>query len=154
MKISFNLLQLHDHSLKYESLETVCVNEKKGSKNIILATYYRPPVDSLYENIINVFISQVNTLNRCSNNLIICDEFKFDFFKINSDSKVFSLYDTTSAYLSTHLSTLPTIITNRSQTHIDFFFVFKPYRTVAGILTFDVSDHFPILAVFNIFLTW
>ena len=43
----FESNHLHDHSFNYDCLKSVCVNVKKVSKNIVLATYYRPPVDSL-----------------------------------------------------------------------------------------------------------
>ena len=66
-------------------------------------------------------------------------------------SKVTNFYDTTSAYFLTPLITKPTKITNRNQTLIDNFFVSRPYSTVAGVLTHDVSDHFKIFAVFNDF---
>ena len=93
----------------------------------------------------------MNTLNRCSNNLIICDDFNFDFFKIDTDSKVTNFYDTTSTYLLTLLIAETTRITERSQTLIDNIFVSKPYSKIAGIFTFDKSDHYPIFAIFKIF---
>ena len=74
----------------------------------------------------------MNTLNRCSNDLINCGDFNFDFFKIESDSKVTYFYDTTSAYLLTPLITKPFRFSDRSQTLIHNFFVSKPYSTVAG----------------------
>ena len=93
----------------------------------------------------------MNTLNRCSNNLIIFGDFSFDFLKIDSDSKATNFYDTTSTYLLTSLINKPTRLIDRSQTLIDIFFVSKPYSTVAGIFTFDVSEHYPIAAVFKNF---
>ena len=44
----FESNQLYDHSFNYEFLESVCVNVKKGRESFVLASYHRPPNDSLY----------------------------------------------------------------------------------------------------------
>ena len=93
----------------------------------------------------------MNALNRCSNDLITCGDFNFNFFKIYSNSKVTNFYDTTSTYLLTQLITKPTKITVRCQTLIDNIFGSKPYSNIAGIFTFDISDHYPIFAIFKNF---
>ena len=83
--------QFYDHSFTYDFFLSISVNVKKGvCKGFVLASYYRPPVHSMYENFINLFSSQMNTLNRCSFNFIICGDFNFDFFKNDSDLKVTS----------------------------------------------------------------
>ena len=85
---SLNLTNFTTIHLTTTFLESVCVNLKKESESFVLASYYRPPVDSLCENFINMFSNQVNTLNRSYTNILICGDFSFDFFKIDSDSKV------------------------------------------------------------------
>ena len=45
----FESNQLHHRYFKYLFLESVSVNVKKDRKNNFLASYFRPPVDSLYK---------------------------------------------------------------------------------------------------------
>ena len=93
----------------------------------------------------------MNTLTRCSNNLIICGVFDFDFFKADSDSKVTNFYDTTSTCVLTPLNTKPALITDRSQTLNDNIFLSNPYSKTSGIFTFDISDHYRLFATFKNF---
>ena len=89
--------------------------------------------------------------NVAPNNLLFCGDYNFDFFKIDWDSKVTDFYDTKSVYLLTPLITKRNRVTNQPQTLIDTIFVSKPPSKVAGVFTFDVSDNFPIFAVFKNF---
>ena len=116
----FKSNQIHEHSYSYNCLESVCINIKKRSKNILIATYYRPPVDSLYEKFTNVLSSQLNTLIWCSINLTNCGDFNFDFLKIYSDLKVTTFYDPTSAYLLTPIITKSTSITLANKKRLFF----------------------------------
>ena len=99
--------------------------------------YYRPPVDSLYENFVNLFSSQMNTPNRCFYNLLNCSDWfstSLILFLINK----LHFYDTTNGYILNPLITKPTRISNQPQTLIDNIFVSDPHSTVAGIFTFDL----------------
>ena len=81
---------------------------------------------------------------------MFCVFFNFDFFKIESDSKVTNFYDTKTTYHLTPLITKPARYTDRSQTLIDNIFVSKPYSNLAGIFTFDIQFSILSRAFLNI----
>lgn len=130
----------------YESgkLETVfleIINTAK--KNDILGCVYRHPsmdVNSFNEKYLN------DTMAKLTEERKICylaGDFNIDLLKSDTDDHTKDFFDTLTSNLFVPHITLPTRITNRSQTLIDNIYSNNPEfeNCTSGNFTFSISDH-------------
>ena len=133
-------------SRMYESgkLETVfleIINTNK--KNDILGCVYRHPsmdINSFNEKYLN------DTMAKLTEERKICylaGDFNIDLLKSDTDEHTKDFFDTLTSNLFVPHITLPTRITNRSQTLIDNIYSNNPEfeNCTSGNFTFSISDH-------------
>ena len=81
--------------------------------------------------------------------MLICGDFNLNLLRVQSDDNIAHFYDIINTLSLIPTITKPTKLTDNSQTLIDNIFISKPFNYVSGILTFDISDHFPIFVIFK-----
>ena len=125
-------------------LETVFVEiifPKKS--NLIVGCIYKHPCMSISEfnDVISPVLQQISLENRT---IIILGDFNIDLIKCSTDSNTSEFLNLVSSYNLLPFITLPTRITDRSQTLIDNIFSNSTStQIISGNLTSTVSDHLP-----------
>ena len=139
--------ELLNLSCNLDYLECVFVEIWHGKKNIFLGTVYRPPSYVGLNFFTRDLTEKLNYLVCSKNNVILCGDFNLDFLKVNNNDLVAEFYD--SMYSLSLVSTIfcPTRITDSSATLIDNIFITCPLNFISGILTADISDHFPVFVI-------
>ena len=111
--------------------------------NLIVGCIYRHPCMSIYEfhNIIAPLLQQISKEQKT---VILLGDFNIDLIKCSTDIRTSEFFNLISSYNLLPYITLPTRITNRSQTLIDNIFSNSTSsRIISGNLTSTVSDHLP-----------
>ena len=126
---------------RLESVFLEILNDKK--KNIILGCIYRHPnmdVKDFNENYFNNIISKITAERKIC---YLAGDFNIDLLQSESNTFTKDFFDTLTANLFVPHITLPTRITNRSQTLIDNIFSNNPEfdHCTGGNFTFSISDH-------------
>ena len=129
--------------------ESQSVEVSYGSKSCIIAAGYRPPGRERCDLFLNYFSSNIHTLQNLNENLIICGDYNLDFLQISNDAKIAEFYDSLNSIFMLPTITGPTRITENTATLIDNIFVSKPFNYSSGIITLDLSDHYPIFLVYH-----
>ena len=125
-------------------LETIFVEiifPKKS--NIIVGCIYKHPCMSVTEfnDIISPVLQQISTENKT---IILLGDFNIDLIKCSTDNNTSEFFNLVSSYNLLPYITLPTRITDRSQTLIDNIFSNSTStQIISGNLTSTVSDHLP-----------
>ena len=132
-----------------QDLEHVVVELKTDTKNILLVSGYRPPNTSV-KSMLQDYKCLIANLKRCKHHeLIIGLDHNLDLMKTHTHKQ-------TSEFLEMNLSsdltpciTKPTRITHTTATLLDNIFVSpKLHQNLSPfILTEDISDHLPIIAL-------
>ena len=138
-----------DLCVETQHLEHVVVELKTDTKNILLVSGYRPPNTSVKTMLLE-YKRLITTIRKCKNHeLIIGLDHNLDLMKTH-------IHKQTSEFLEMNLSndltpciTKPTRITHTTATLLDNIFVSpKLQQNVSPfILTEDISDHLPIIAL-------
>ena len=136
-----------------DSIETIFleINQTIG-KNIIIGVIYRPPNNKieLFENAIDNILSKIGKENKIC---YLMGDFNIDLLKSESCDYTNRLIEQlfTSSFLP--LITKPTRITAHTATLIDNIFTNNTEKLnnscINGIIYADISDHLPIVHVFN-----
>ena len=126
---------------KMESVFLEILNDKK--KNTIIGCIYRHPtmdVKSFNEKYFNNVISKITTEKKIC---YLAGDFNIDLLQSDSNALIKDFFDTLTTNLFVPHITLPTRITNRSQTLIDNIFSNNPEfdQCTGGNFTFSISDH-------------
>jgi hypothetical protein len=120
------------------------------SKNIIVGTIYRPPNKKVevFENAMNVLLLKIDKENKIC---YLMGDFNIDLLKSESCDYAnrFIEQPFTSSFVP--LITKPTRITEHTATIIDIFTnnIEKVENSINGIIFTDISDHLPILHMFD-----
>ena len=138
-----------DLCVEMQALEHVVVELKTDTKNILLVSGYRPPNTSV-KTMLQDYKRLLANLKRCKHHeLIIGLDHNLDLMKTH-------IHKQTSEFLGMNLSsdltpciTKPTRITHTTATLLDNIFVSpKLHQNLSPfILTEDISDHLPIIAL-------
>ena len=138
-----------DLCMETHFLEHQIVELKTDSKNILVMSGYRPPNTSL-RSLLTEYKSLVSSLKKCkSHELVIGIDHNLDFIKAH-------MHIQTSDFIELNLTndllpciTKPTRITHKTATLIDNIFVSLnlQQQLIPFILTDDISDHLPIVAI-------
>ena len=136
-------------------LETIFVEiifQKKS--NIIVGCIYKHPCMSVTEfnDIISPVLQQISTENKT---IILLGDFNIDLIQCSTDIKTSEFFNLVSSYNPLPYITLPTRITNRSQTLIDNIFSNSTStQIISGNLTSTVSDHLPQFFIYSLFIPY
>ena len=115
----------------------------KGKKNIIVGCIYKHPTldtKSFNEKYFNDVIAKITNEKKLC---YLAGDFNIDLLKSDSNPDTKDFLDTLTSNLFVPHITLPTRITNRSQTLIDNIFSNNPdfENCISGNFTFSISDH-------------
>ena len=143
--------ELHEFSCNLDHIEIVFADVIQNNKHFIIGSCYRPPSQSNYSNFISSFFQKVSFLNSQSDDLIICGDFNLDLLKIQTINNVSDFYDNVNTLSLVPTITKPTRVSTNCHSLIDNILVSKPFNYSSGLLSFDVSDHFPIFIIYNNF---
>ena len=126
---------------KLESVFLEIMNDKK--KNEIFGCIYRHPtmdVKTFNEKYFNEIIAKINDEKKIC---YLAGDFNIDLLKSETITDTKDFFDTLTSNLFVPHITLPTRITNRSQTLIDNIFSNNPEfeNCTSGNFTFSISDH-------------
>ena len=142
--------QLVDITCNSDHLECIFANLTYGDKTVIVGSCYRPPIVTNYHAFISDLSSKLSVID--SNCLtLICGDFNLDLLKMDSDSTVSNFMDTIHTFGLIHTISKPTRITENTFSLIDNIFISNSAQYSSGILSFDITDHFPIFVVFKNF---
>ena len=89
----------------------------------------------------------MTSLDEFAGGLIICGDFNLDLLKLQTDDNITDFYDIIYTLFVIPTIIRPTRLIDNSQSLIDNIFISKLFNYVSGILTFDISDPFPILVI-------
>ena len=150
LTISIKTNQLVDNAHNSDHLECIFANPRYGDKTIVVGSCYRPP------NITNdhVFISDLNSkLSVIGTNCLtlICGDFNLDLLKMDSDPTISNFMDTIHTFGLVHTISKPTRIIENTFSLIDNIFISNSSQYSSSILSFDITDNFPIFVVFKNF---
>ena len=142
--------QLVDITLNSDHLECIFANLSYGDKTIVVGSCYRPPNITNYHVFISDLSSKLSVIGtNCST--LICGDFNLDLLKMDSDPTVSNFMDTMHTFGLIHTISKPTRITENTFSLIDNIFISNSLQYSSGILSFDITDHFPIFVVFKNF---
>ncbi|MBY0580901.1 MAG: hypothetical protein K2P53_04385 [Rickettsiales bacterium] len=123
----------------------------KPSKNIIVTTSYRPPNGSLknFKNHLNDYFEIACKKNKDSSFLFVGD-FNVDYLKYGENIKIQQFYNRFNEFGMVPIIKKPTRITQNSYSAIDNIFTNFFHSTFkSGIIQSDITDHFPVFAIFK-----
>jgi len=134
-------------SVSQPDIETLFLNVSYNSKCFNVITVYRPPnsISSHFIDNLQDLLFQSN--NNSSNELIICGDFNVNLLNIENNQDAQYLITTLQSTSYIPVISKPTRITDNSATLIDNIFLNCPINFVSGVLTCDISDHFPIFII-------
>ena len=126
---------------KLETVFLEILNEKK--KNVIIGCIYRHPtmdIKTFNEKYFNNLMTKINNEKKAC---YLLGDFNIDLLQTESNIHTKDFFDILTANLFVPHITLPTRITNRSQTLIDNIFSNNPEfeHCTGGNFTFSISDH-------------
>ena len=126
---------------KLESVFLEILNDK--NKNEIFGCIYRHPtmdVKTFNEKYFNGIIAKINDERKTC---YLAGDFNIDLLKSETIPDIKDFFDTLTSSLFVPHITLPTRVTNRSQTLIDNIFSNNPdfENCTSGNFTFSISDH-------------
>ena len=136
-------------TLNNDIIESVFIEVSLNSRNFIVGCCYRPHTFTNCNLFTNLLTEKLNNLNLKVKDCIVCGDFNIDLLKIENCSSIANFYDSMQALALLPVIHKPTRITDESFSLIDNIFTNKVSNFEAGILTFDVSDHFPNFLIFT-----
>ena len=122
----------------------VQVSCEKIVKNIIVAVIYRSPSTPhlVFKHYMENTLQKLADQNKFT---VVLGDFNYDLLKEASDKNVQSFYNLMSSYSYMHVITKPTRVTREHSSLLDNFFINNNnFIRSSGIITEDLSDHFPI----------
>ena len=137
--------------LLYKSLhlESVFIEILFPNKsNLIVGCIYRHPCMSIdeFNDVISPILHKISTENKI---IILLGDFNIDLIKCSTNASTSEFFNLISSYNFLPYITLPTRITDRSQTLIDNIFSnATSTKIISGNLTSTVSDHLPQFFVY------
>ena len=143
--------ELHEYSCNLDHIEIVFADVVQNNKHFIIGSCYRPPSHNNYSNFISSFCQKICFLTNKSDNLIICGDLNLDLLKIQSINNVSDFYENLNTLSLVPTISKPTRVSNNSYSLIYNILVSKPFNYSSGLLSYDVSDHFPIFIIYEDF---
>ena len=130
-----------------ENFESLFIEVVKRGKNLIIGVLYRPPNQSTLR-----FLERLKDLLPVINNehkeLILMGDFNIDLMKLDNLSCANELLELFYSFYLYPLINKPTRVTDTSATLIDNIFS-NNSCIFSCVLTTEISDHLPILALFD-----
>ena len=141
-----NILQQTKLSNPHIESLFLSVYQPRAKRSFVLGTVYKPPAANCNE-FTNLLCNTISGLPLKNSELILCGDFNIDLFNVDIHVPTAEfIYRLFSLSLSPVI-TKPTRVTDRSATLIDNIFVDNSLDYRAGILSSDISDHFPIFII-------
>ena len=146
-KNKFNVFERSDLNITNDHYESIWIEIKNNnSKNIIIASIYRHPHDTLalYDSFLDYLELTLVKLNKENKELYLCGNFNSDILKIDTHNNYKRFYVLLSSYGLVPLILLPTRIDGDSATIVDNIFSNNLSSTIiiSGNIVTDFSDHF------------
>ena len=132
-----------------DDIEAVFVEILVGTKKLCVAACYRPPNNSNINSFKDSLCSKLADISTISHDILLCGDVNFDLLKICTDPVAADFYDSLSSVSMIPTITKPTRLTDNSASLIDNIFLPNIRDAHAGILTFDISDHFPVFVFYG-----
>lgn len=140
---------IENHSVNNQFVETLTIEIEKESTKFVIACVYRPPNtdENEFIDVMTRILSDFVTGLKHGLPLIFAGDFNLDLLKCKQHKLTHDFLSMLFSNYMTPLITLPTRITEHSQTLIDNFFVKNDDRYVykSGVVINDISDHLPIV---------
>ena len=121
-------------------------------QSFIIASIYKPPAadcinftEKLCNYLSNIAVKNIET--------VVCGDFNVDLFNVDTHAPTAEFVHKLLSLSFTPIITKPTRVTGHSATLIDNIFVNYSSDYKAGIMTNDISDHFPIFIIKKTFFT-
>ena len=130
-------------TLSDTSIESIFLSVTIDSKSCTIGTIYRPPQTNSTAFNDNFLLILSRLTREQSNDITIAGDFNCDLLG-DSSSSFLDLIHSSSLLPLIHA---PTRIVENSASLIDNFLMTTPHNTTSGVLTCDLSDHFPIFVV-------
>jgi len=130
--------------------ESIFIELFSNPQHAIIGEIYRIPNTSSQLSINRYEDSITRILNSKSHDLIIGTDQNFDYLKINEHKHTADLFNLFVSHGLIPVITRPTRITHNSATLIDNIYIkLKQNKLKSGIITTELSDHLPILALYG-----
>ena len=131
-------------------IESLFLSIEYRGKTLISGAIYKPP-NVLYDVFECAFLRLLSFIDLPSSSCVICGDFNIDFIQCDDDYVSRNFLNLLNTMSLVPLISKPTRISNTRASLIDNFFINFPSAIDAGILSFDVSDHYPIFLMCKTF---
>ena len=154
VKNSFKCSVVSELTVNESYIESVFIKINSPTAQSIIGSVYRPPKnDTLTVSYFISFLGKFSPYITNNSDMIVCGDFNIDLYRVNDVSGPSSLFHETMNSLSLlPVISRPTRISGTSCTLIDNIFVSNLNNFKSGILTIDITDHFPIFLVYKSYL--
>ena len=143
----FKCSLMSDLTVNFSFIESVFVKISKTGKNLIVGSCYRPPNTDF--SLFQAFIDEKLTSIGSGSDIVACGDWNLDLFRMSEDRACASFYNGMSSLSLIPTISKPTRISGTSCSLIDNIFISELSNFTSGILTFDITDHFPIFLVYK-----
>ncbi len=141
-------LSINNNDLVSKFIE---INTHNNNKNIIIGLIYRSP-NAHPDDYFHYFSELSSKLSACHNKtIVLMGDFNFDLLKLGLDNIVNTFIDYKISQFLYPLISLPTRITDTSQTLIDNIFCNNIKASNSGCIYSDISDHSFIFGTINFY---
>ena len=147
----FESKELIDLSCNSNHIECVFVKISVPSGDLIVASCYRRPENSISQSFITELSAKISNLNpNCKK--FIAGDFNFNLLRIENDMNASAFLDAMLSLGLIHTISKPTRNVNTSISLLDNIFLSNSLGYHSGLLYWDISDHYPIFAfIKNVF---
>ena len=148
----YEVTVLNHYTISSPTIESLFlkINHSKANKNFVLGTAYKPPSINC-EIFTDALCNIISGLYIRGGELILCGDFNIDLFAIDTLVPTAEFVNRLFSLSLTPVITKPTRVTDHSATLIDNIFINDALDYRAGILSSDISDHFPIFLIKRLF---
>jgi len=143
----YSVQKLPNLSLSLPSIESLFLTLSYKSKKLNVVTIYKPPLADCLN-----FVDRLqDLLTRGNMNLstesYVCGDFNIDLIDYENNNNSLNFLNSLQSMSLVPLITKPTRVTDTTATLIDNIFSSSPLQFTSGVLTCDLSDHFPIFLI-------
>ena len=146
---TLNSSVIGDLTVNRDVIETCSVKVYNGSNFLYIIGVYRPPGDAGLDDFNRTFVSLLENSIIMRSNVFVLGDFNVDLLNLNPRTQTF--VDSMRSLFLLPLITVPTRVTDTSETLIDNIWTNQLCIIHCGVFPVDISDHFPIFAlpIFN-----
>ena len=138
------------YSENSERVECVFAEFNSNNRKVVIGSCYKPPCSNI-ELFNNEICNRLNEFNFSNTQFVLCGDFNVDYMKYGENNTISSFYNSLFALNMIPLITKPTRVIDSSCSLIDNILTSNPFNFISGVFQIDITDHFPIFAIFRDF---